>query len=201
MLSPPARRIAGFGLRFLLVYGALVAAWPLLAHVHRPAYCALGNVLFGGGEASARFRPLDGAQDLDIEVRLTKRGPPLVSAVMKNDSRLVAYMPLVSLVALVLASPISWRRRRRALWLGLALVTAFVAVRMSLPIRRDFSRPDALQVHHPGALGRWLLDVSERALLDAPASFFVVPVLIWILVALRREDRELVAPPRDPGKP
>lgn len=200
MLSPPARRIAGFGLRFALAYAALILAWPLLAHVHRPAYCALGNTLFGGGEASARFRTIEGAGNLDIEVRLTKRGPPLVSAVMKNDSRLVGYMPLVSLVALVLASPIPWRRRRKALLIGLALVTAFVALRMSIPIRRDFSRPDALQVHHPGAFGRWLLDVSERALLDAPASFFVVPVLIWVLVAFRREDWALVAPPRDPGK-
>jgi hypothetical protein len=197
VLSPPARRIAGFGLRFLLVYGVLVAAWPLLARFYRPAYCALGNVLFGGGEASARFRPLAGAKDLDVEVRLTKRGPPLVSAVMKNDSRLVGYMPLISLVALVLASPIPWKRRRTALGLGLVLVTAFVAVRMSIPIRRDFSRPDALQVHQPGAFGRWLLDVSERALLDAPASFFVVPVLIWVLVALRREDLELGAPRED----
>lgn len=193
----PTRRLAGFGLRFALVYGVLVLAWPLAARVYRPLYCALGNVLFDGGEASAHFRPIATDENLDVEVRLTKRGPPLVSAVMRNDSNLVGYMPVVSLVALVLASPIPWRRRRRALAHGLALVTVFVAARMSIPIRRDFSREDALAVHHPGAVGRWLLEVSERALLDAPASFFVVPILIWVLVALRREDWALVQPARE----
>lgn len=192
MRSHQARRVAGFALRFALVYGVLVVAWPLARGVHRPLYCALGNALFDGGDAAARFRPLDTGTDLDVQVVLTKRGPPTVTARMENSSRLVAYMPLVSLVALVVASPIPWKRRRRALWQGLALATAFVAVRMAIPIRRDFSRADALQVHHPGALGRWLLEVGERALLDAPASFFVVPILIWVLVAFRRQDWELV---------
>jgi hypothetical protein len=202
-----ARRIGGFALRFALAYGLLVLAWPLLRPVFRPCYCALGNLLFGdgllGGEASAHFRPLElsgqGDVELDIGLVLTKRGPPPVTARMENNSRLVGYMPMVSLVAFVLASPIPWKRRRRALLIGLALVSAFVAVRMAIPILRDFSNPDALQVFRPGASARRLLEIAERALLRAPASFFVVPIFLWILVAFRREDWEIVAEPEPPA--
>lgn len=193
-LSPQARRIAGFALRFAAAYAVLVLAWPLLRPAFRPLYCGFGNFLFADSRdaASARFHPLDAGSDLDVQVVLTKRGPPPVTARMENSSRLVGYLPVVSLVALVLASPFGWKRRRRALLFGLPLVAAFVALRMAIPIRRDFSRADALQVHDPGPAMRWLLGVGERALLDAPASFFVVPILVWALVAFRREDWALV---------
>lgn len=186
------RRIAGFALRFALAYGLLVLAWPVVRPVFRPLFCTLGNVLFGGGEASVSFHPLDAGAELDVQLVLTKRGPPPVTARMEASSHLVGYMPIVSLVAFVLASPIPWRRRRRALLLGLALVSLFVALRMALPIWRDFSNADALQVYHPGAFVRWSRDVAERAFLSAPASFFVVPIFVWVLVAFRREDWALV---------
>ncbi|NOT29393.1 MAG: hypothetical protein HOP15_02965 [Planctomycetes bacterium] len=191
--SVPVKLVAGFALRFALVYGLLVLAWPTLRPVYRQLYCALGNVLFSGGEGSARFRPLEAGPDgsladLDIQIVLTKRGHPPVTARMGNSSRLIGYMPMVSLIALVLATPLAWKRRRRALLLGLLLVTAFVGARMAIPIQRDFSRADALQIHHPGAFARWLLDITERAFLKAPASFFVVPIFIWILVTFRRQD-------------
>jgi hypothetical protein len=195
--STPTRRIAGFALRFAVVYAVLVLAWPVLRSGFRPLYCGLGNLVLSGvdgslGEGTVRFHPLDTPADLDIQLVLTKRGPPPVTARMENSSRLVGYLPLVSLIALVLASPIAWKRRRRALLLGIPLVAAFVAVRMAIPIRRDFSRADALQLHDPGPFARWLLGVAERALLEAPASFFVVPILIWVVVAFRREDWALV---------
>lgn len=192
----PTRRIAGFALRFAVVYLALVAAWPVLAPAYRPVYCALGNVLFRGGEASVEFRTKDPGSDLDVELVLTNRGTG-ARARMANSSRLIGYLPTVTLIALVLATPVSWKRRRRALLLGLALVTLFVALRMALPIRREFSNPELapLMVHHPGAVGRWALGVAQRAFLRAPASWFVVPILIWIGVAFRRRDWELLEEP------
>jgi hypothetical protein len=186
------RRIAGFVLRFALAYALLIVAWPLVKPLYRPVYCALGSLCFEGGVASARFEVQDTDDDLDIQIHLTKRGPPRVTGRMQNSSRLTGWMPTASLLALVLASPISWRRKRQALLWGLALLTVFVAFRMWVPIRENFSKPDALQVHHPGALGTWALGIASRALVAAPASHFVIPLLLWAVVAFRREDWELV---------
>jgi len=197
----PTRRIAGFALRFGLAYGLLLLAWPLIGFVYRPVYCALGNLAFEGGEASAHFQQrAPGPRDdgFDIEVVLTRRGPPPVTGRMNSSSRLVGYLPTVILLALILATPISWRRRWRALWIGGLLVTAFVALRMAIPLLQTFSAPGPLQVHERGALAHWLLSVLDRAFLAAPASWFVVPIFIWIGVALRRRDWELLEPRRDP---
>lgn len=205
MRSVPTRRIAGFVLRFALVYAALTLAWPLARPVYRSLFCALGNTLFGsvhGGDGAVEFRPQDTREELDVEVVLTKHGPPPVRARAENKSRVVGYLPTISLIAFVLATPIPWKRRRRALLLGLLLVTLFVALRMGIPLVRDFSRSDALRVYELGSLSRRILGIGERALLAAPASSFVVPVLIWVLVAFRRQDWELLAEPAaDPAAP
>jgi hypothetical protein len=196
-----ARLIFGFALRFALVYAVLVLAWPVVRPAYGAFYRALGNIVFQGGAGEVRFgrKPeVDPEEGFDVEVVMTKRGVRGVKNVMSSSSRLIGCLPTVSLVALVLATPISWRRRRRALLWGLLLVQLFVVLRMGIPIVRDFSHPNAIQVYHPGGLGRWLLGVAERAFLRAPASWFVVPILIWILVAFRRDDRELLAAePRD----
>jgi len=192
-LKPLATRpIAGFLLRFALAYAFLTLAWPLAKPLYRTVYCALGDLCFEGGAASARFEALDTDDDLDVQIHLTKRGPPTITGRMKSSSRLTGWEPTVTLLALILASPIPWTRKRRALLWGLALLTVFVAFRMWVPIRENFSKPDALQVHHPGALGTWALGIASRALVSAPASFFVIPLLLWAVVAFRRQDWELV---------
>lgn len=189
------RLVLGFALRFALAYALLVLAWPVVRPAYGAFYCALGNVVFQGGDGEVRFarkERIDPQQGFDVEVVMTKRGVPGKKNVMSSSSRLTGYLPTVSLVALVLATPIAWRRRRRALLWGLLLVHVFVALRMGIPIVRDFSNPNAIQVYYPGGFGRWALGIAERAFLRAPASWFVVPILIWILVAFRRDDRELL---------
>ncbi|MAB80464.1 MAG: hypothetical protein CMJ89_14015 [Planctomycetes bacterium] len=187
----PTRRIAIFALHFVLIYSALILSWPLLRPVYRPLYCTFGNLVFQGGRASTTFREREGDEELDIALRLEKRGSG-VWAEMETNSRLIGYLPTVSLIAFVLATPIPWKRRRKALLQGLLLVSLFVALRMAIPLWRDFSRPDALQVYHPGPPGRWFLGILERAFLNAPASWFVVPIFVWVAVAFRRADWEIV---------
>ena len=187
----PLKQIGLFALRFVLIYGLLVAAWPILGSGYRALFCGLGNVLFEGGEASVHFQPMDTPGAFDTQLMMRKRSTG-VRGHMKVDSRLVGYLPTVSLIAFVLATPISWKRRRRALLAGLALVTVFVALRMGIPLWRDFSNPNALQVYHPSAFSRRVLGVAQRALLEAPASWFVIPIFIWVGVAFRRADWQLL---------
>ncbi len=190
MQNLPRKRIAGFVLRFALAYGALVLAWPLLAPAYRPLYCFQGNLLFQG-DARAQFQAR-GEDELDIQIRLTSPKRPGSQGVMRNDSRYVGYLPTISLIALILATPIPWKRRRKALLAGLLLVSVFVSLRMALPVVREFSKESALQIYELGGFGTWVLGVAQRSLLRAPASWFVVPILIWIVVAFRRQDWELL---------
>lgn len=188
----PVRRIVVFAAWVFGIWLGLVVAWPLVRPLYLPAYCGIANVLFEGGAASAELTPaqeVQGSHDVDIRMEKTGSG---VWGEMRHSAKIAGYFPTVSLLALVLATPIPWRRKRKALLLGLILVTAFVLLRAWIPIRRDFSNPDPLQVFEPGVFGRWLLGIGERALVNAPASWFVVPIFIWVGVAFRRSDWELL---------
>ena len=200
---PPHKRIAGFVIRFLLVYTALVLPWPGIEAAYRAFFCSLGSTAFAAvGAGSVRFVPdPQPRSDYDTLLVMTNLDAPRSVGQMNQSSRRVGYLPTVVLIALVMATPIPWRRRWRALAMGLLMVTAFVVLRMSLPIIRDFSNPNPLQVFHPGPIGRWLLGFASPALLQAPASQFVGPIFIWALVAFRREDWSMVRPPETPPPP
>ena len=196
--------VTGFAIRFLAVYAALAwLAWPVLAGAYRELYCALGNVAFASvGAGSVRFTPdpRPGSQ-YDTLLVMTNRNAPGTVGEMHQSSWNVGYLPTVGLIALVIATPIPWRRRWRALAIGLLMVTAFVLLRMALPIIHDFSNPDDLQVFQRGPVARWILGFAIPALLQAPASQFVGPIFIWALVAFRREDWAIVQRSETPPPP
>ena len=186
------RRIALSLGRFGLYWGVLVLAWPLFAPLFRPLYCAVGNLALDHGQARASFEvteKIDGDHDVDITLR--KAGTK-VTAKMYTSSRLSGYLPLISFVAFCLATPVPWKRRQKALLWGLVFIALFILLRMWVPIRRDFSNPNELQVYDPGALMRWWVGILERAFVNAPASWFIVPIFVWVGTAFQRSDWELL---------
>ena len=188
----PTKRIALFAVRVGAYWAAFALAWPLLAPAFRPLYCTVGNLAFNNGEAQAQFKTAKKIdRDHDVDIVLTNSTPGVRGDVF-HSARLGGYLPLATFAAFVLASPISWARRRRALRLGLLFLLLYILMRMWVPIWRDFSNPNALQVYDPGAFGRWLMGVLQRSLVDAPASWFVVPIFVWVGVAFRRSDWELL---------
>jgi hypothetical protein len=214
-MSSPPRRIARFFLVFLAVYAVLAIPWPPVRSGYRVFYCWLGNLAFGslGETGSVRFVPWDEAHKAyDVKLVLTNARSPGDLGEMHNHSVHIGYYPTVIIVALVLATPVSWRwRRLRALLWCLFWVQVFVVLRMAIPIVRELSKPTALQVFHPGPMALRILLQADIVFVKAPASFFVVPMVIWILATFRRGDLQSFLPvagqsrdkdgdvPREPG--
>ena len=90
------------------------------------------------------------------------------------------------LIALVVATPLSWSRRGWALLWGLLLTHVFIALRLTLTLAAGgFAVPDkAYALFHPGAFWQRILTGGQNVLSDNPTVSFVVPVFIWFLVAL-----------------
>jgi hypothetical protein len=195
MNSPPKlilRFFLGFMVLYALVLTPALIPWPGFRSAYRAFYCWMGNMVFGsiGETGSVRFAPWETPQgDLDTTLVLTNTKPPAAVAEIHKKSVILGYYPTASFVALVLATPIPWRWRRcRALLWGLVWVNLFVLVRTGIEIVQLFSGQDALNIFDLGRFGRAALDQAHAALVGAPASFFVVPIFIWILVTFRRTD-------------
>lgn len=181
--------VAGFCIRLFLFYGLLVLPWPGLREGYAAFFRAGGDVLFGsfGHVGAVRFQPLDSPGKLDTAIvfgnRRTRAG-----GLTRIPSRHMGYLPTAVLICLVLATPISWPRRARALLWGLLLVHGFIALRLLLLILVGFSgdNPLALFAFHPH-LRETLVFVGVMSSVS-PVVSYVVPVLLWALVSFQRRD-------------
>ncbi len=137
--------IAGFFVRFLIVYAALMAPWPVVRDSYAALYRAGCNALFArfGSDGAVRLRPLGKPiAKHDTEFALTNRrtGAEYTFA----GSSLQGYNPTAFVVALILATPIPWSRRWRAVLWGLLWVNVYVALRVVVFLVMAYSGDNSL---------------------------------------------------------
>ena len=190
------KSLGGFVIRFLIIYGLLMAPWPGLRRAYAAVFRAGGNLVFGslGPDVRVRFRPPDRSERAaDTEIVLTKReGQALATRRVPTKARHLGYTPTAILVALTLSTPSLWRRKWRGLLWGLLAVYGFVALRVGLLLMHTLSEDPALRVFTLGPLAEKLLERAIPALVRAPASSYVAPILIWVLVSFRTSDWDML---------
>ncbi|MBI4718088.1 MAG: hypothetical protein HY763_09810 [Planctomycetes bacterium] len=175
----------------VLLYTLLILPWPGVRSAYRAMYVAVAQAMFShfGGAGRVVFEPRPSPDRGRDDLLLTLgREDVEVAGEVEVDTGRVGYVPTVELVALVFASPVAWPRRWRSLVVGLLLVNAFVAARMALLLLHWFSMPTPFRLYAPGAPGQGLLSWSYECLFVSPAGSFLVPLLIWGAVTIRRED-------------
>lgn len=196
-----ARQVAGFGLRAALLYGLLIAPWPGLIESYGSFYRAVVQIAIAPADPERsilvrRYRPNQPltATVMDTEVlhRLPERKrwrPGLVRSI--RSSRSTGYMPTALVVALILATPVSWRRRASALGIGVLLVTIFVATMPAFQIYADFEpeRRHFLIGQLPWLKAPWraFLRALTRCSLSM-VPYYLVPTLLWLLLVFKPQD-------------
>ena len=193
----PAKPIPRFLGGFILAIGLLLAPWPGLKDGHAHALRAVGNALFGhfGAKGIVVFRALDDGADplhntiiyLGNRDRLLPGGQLDVVSV-KFSSRYTAWLPAALVAALVLATPLPWRRRWVALGWGLLWVHLFIVFVLLVMILHQYAESPAVGLHQWTGLPRHALDALHQILVGYIGASYAVPVLIWIAVAFRRDD-------------
>ena len=136
------RLVGGFFLCFLIVFVPLMVLWPVVREPYGAMFQRAGNVLVGLGskrvgpdfERAVWFNSCDDPDpDRDTEIIFTD--PDGSRRPIRIGSRLDGYMPTTFVLALIVATPIPWRRRWRALLWGLLVVHVYVAlIIMSFPL-------------------------------------------------------------------
>lgn len=196
------RLLSGFFCRLILIYGLLIVPWPGLREGYSTAYRAVGNVLFGsfGSDGLVRFEPLpdDKSRD-DTMIVIKNRRVPGGQVSHPHNTQLRAYLPTATAVALILATPIPWRRRWKAALLGWMLINGVVAMRMLIVLLYGFSRDHPCALYSPGPFWDGVV-VALWNIFDVWIGFaFVAPIFVWIVVTFRRGDMEQWLAPT-PGK-
>jgi hypothetical protein len=154
-------------------------------------------VLFDSKHEQHGFSSLDTEMILGNRSLADSSGSGLAETV-NLDTRSIGWMPTALTMALILATPVSWRQRAWALLWGLLLIHAFILFSLQVWI---WDESPAVSLITLSPFWQTVLDDLEYTLLTQLGASFSVPILIWILVTIRREDLFNFAAPKDGSTP
>ncbi|NOT01965.1 MAG: hypothetical protein HOP29_15225 [Phycisphaerales bacterium] len=177
--------------RFFLLGGAcyllLIYPWPGVGAGYAGAYRGVCNVVFEsvGWNSKARFEALDdpsGTRDSRVVISTATGDGTIKRRSVSFHTRRTGYVPTAELLALVLATPIPWRRRwKKAVW-GILGISLFIAVETGVTILYSMTGtpPIISVVPATSSFFEELYNMSVAS----PTVSLIVPVLIWILVCV-----------------
>ncbi|MBW8038986.1 MAG: hypothetical protein FVQ85_03195 [Planctomycetes bacterium] len=188
------KQVIRFLCLFVFVYLLLMAPWPGLKAAYSKSYKAGSAFLFKsfGAKGIVRFRQQsDPGNDINIifynRDHIGRDGKMVAVGNIPYNSRRYGFIFTAFLTALILATPLSWRRKGRALFGGFFLIHCFIVLILGMWILYGFNKESlSLFVLNPFWNRVFLLaiDVFVRNLTFG----LIVSVFIWILVSFRRED-------------
>jgi hypothetical protein len=205
----PRRTVLWFGVKLVAIYGLLLCPWSAFEEAYSRQFAACANYLtFDLWKGRGLFNSDAGVQvhshyetdpQHDIQVacaNLKNIGQDGAIAISRTSSRHFGYMPVATVVALILATPIGWKRRLWALFWGITLANLFVLVRLAVLLACTFNCPVDGDVpscyYHFSEIGTDAINVAANLAVKVPSTTYVVSLIIWALVTFRRSDLEVI---------
>jgi hypothetical protein len=184
---------------FALIYGALIAPWPGWNALYGKWFRFYNGELLPAriGSKTVRIQEAGPGGRLDTQIVLIDPIVPALhgrvsAGVLGLDTRGVGWIPTAFLCALVLSTPVPWKRRLTALGLGLLAVHFY----LTLSLRAYIWNESVPAVGEAGSMAshflKWLAGCLEETLITQLGPSFVIPAIIWLLVTLRREDLDRI---------
>ncbi len=123
---------------------------------------------------------------------------------LRTSSRPIGYWPTAMIVALALATPWEWKRRRWALVWGFALTHVFIAARLSIFLLKGGFADSSKRFRLFEWSEVWFAHLKriDEVINDDPAINFIMPVVVWMVVLIgvdlwrSRRENAAVSPRR-----
>jgi len=184
-----AGQVLRFFCLFMLVFVPLMVLWPWLQASYSKIYRVGGTFLFGSS-CSNGIVQFCKSNDLeyDVEIHIFNRDEARKTGkVVRHSTCYGEYINIAFLTALILATPISCKRRAKALFWGLILLNIFFVFRLAVLVIFHFStEPVSIFVLTPFWERMW--SIIYREFVVNCIFGFIASIFIWILVSFRRDD-------------
>lgn len=190
----PAKAIARFFVLLGFSYTLLMLPWLGLRPTYARLFRAGSEFVLGsfGRDGMVRFLPTNKAGDVfDSRLILGNRRTQTAAGTKLGSD--VGYAPAAFLTALLVATPLSFRRRAGAWLWGMLLIHAVVGLNLFLYITYWFGSNPEIATFSLSEFWQETLAELTRLVLFAPFFSLVIPTFIWILVTFRSEDIAMIA--------
>ena len=180
---------------FFVLYGLLIFPWPGWNNTYARIFDAMGNLAFshlGGSclvdfhlhETQHNFTTLSAQIEMTNHAQVDSTGKsPGVQ--IEVDSRSIGWVPTALTAALILASPVPWRRRAWAFALGMVLINIFIMGSIWVWM---WDVGPQIELYTFSPFWNEVADDLVYILINQLGASFSVPLVIWIFVTFRRSD-------------
>ncbi len=182
-----------FLLKAALIYGILALPWSFYDEGYGSFYRKVASSMFGKFRESG-FVMFDKTKEpaiTHVNLGNFKQQLPNGSFDTKAvdiNTRIHGYLPTVLLIALVLASPVAWKRKLIGLAIGLALTMGLILFKQWIALLWLCDKTTWLDLTHFEGFSKRLLAFTNTFI---STSSFTIPyfvVGIWLLVTFRLND-------------
>lgn len=182
-----------FLLKALIIYGLLSAPITFYDATYGQFFRKVAEVFFSKFRENGFVKFKEWKEPAITHVNIGSYAlvrPDGTSKTVTNDinTRYLGYIPTILLIALVISSPVSWKRRLIALAAGLILVTLLVIFKQWISLLWLCDQYPWLQLTNFSDTGRKLLNFTYRFISVSSSSVLYFVVAIWLLVTFRVED-------------
>jgi hypothetical protein len=182
-----------FLLKALLIYGLLSAPISYYDEAYGQFYRKIAEIFFSKFRDNGFVKFKEWKEPVTTHVNLGSYAlvrPDGTSKTVTNDinTRYLGYIPTILLFALVIASPVSWKRRLIAMAVGLVLVTFLIMFKQWISLLWLCDQYPWLQLTSFTDTGRKILNFTYRFISVSSSSVLYFVVAIWLLVTFRVED-------------
>ena len=192
---PLRKLILRFLLRFAVIFGLLILPWPGWSDTYAGAFRAVGNAIFGCDQPDKQLHfeahvQTKGFSALDSRIVLVNRaitrdGSHNPAVMLGLDTRSIGWVPTALTIALILGTPLPFRRLVLPLVCGLVLIHLFIIFSIAIYIWNESTTVSLV------SLSPFVKEIAsdlEYTLITQLGISFTIPVLIWIVTVFRRED-------------
>ncbi len=159
--------------------------------IYSAAFRACGNAAYENMGNGGRIRLVKAPpeiKDFDIQVKLMNTKIAGARGTMEIATRKTGYLPAALTIALILATPIPFKRRLIALAIALAIMECFVLFQFYLRFVEILSQPGPLQVYNLSSFMMGVVTILVKSLSLTPVTSYIIPVVIWAMVILRKDQ-------------
>ncbi|HTQ30970.1 MAG TPA: hypothetical protein VMI53_07155 [Opitutaceae bacterium] len=189
----PRRTIAVFCGRWIFLFGLALVPWPRLPTACGGYFRAVGRLVFDfkACALSLEFEPHE-VHDTRIVIINRELMQPDGSGPVRNldlNSFDFTWRPASLLFALILATPVSWPRRARALIIGGSCLQVFLLFVLGFAIWNQSTEVGLVSLSP-----FWKRAAENISQILVGQLNIAAPFLIWLVVTFRREDfRDFIA--------
>jgi hypothetical protein len=182
-----------FLVKALIIYGVLAAPFDFYDKAYGDFYRKIADKTFGKFRETGfvRFSPTEKPAMTHTNIGNVTLALPdgsFDTVAYQINTRILGYLPTILLIALVLASPVPWKRKGIALLIGLPLVMGLILFKHWISLLYQCDQNPWVKLTDFSGTGKTIFDFTNTFI---STSSFTVPyfvVGIWLMVTFRLED-------------